>query len=379
MARLSVLTYNVLHSFGASRLLAGRKAAAGASWPQERLLRAAELVRKRRPDVAFLQEVDEAGQSEFSRVLEEQDGEYTCAAIMRNEELPPKDGCAIFVRSSRFEVLETQQFRLRDNLGRHCDGLDVTARDRGTDMAAALWRELYEKLNLGLVARLKLREDGSSLPSTSAMPEVCVATTHLFWDPKYPDLKLLQAFLMARELEDFAKDCPVVLGGDFNSTPFTEEGGELSGVYALLLRGKLETTHPHHPVSLRPQRGILRGVKAADVPDFTLRAPCYRSAYADALGFEGPITNSSPEFEGCLDYIFYREGHRSPAGESHGPPSAGLETEAAGATTLRLLEAEPLPSEASLRGQLPLPSAEHPSDHLPLLAEFELATTSSAG
>eukprot|EP00927_Polykrikos_kofoidii_P071406 TRINITY_DN67673_c0_g1_i1.p1 TRINITY_DN67673_c0_g1~~TRINITY_DN67673_c0_g1_i1.p1 ORF type:complete len:386 (+),score=63.72 TRINITY_DN67673_c0_g1_i1:154-1311(+) len=382
MTTFKVLTYNMLHGFGASRLLRGRSSALGTTWPQERVLRAVDVVRRLRPDVACLQEVDATLHTELCRVLGE---DYICAAEMRNEELAPRDGCAAFVRASRFEVVQTSQFHLRDALERHCGDLENAK--GGGGMSAALWRELHEKLNIGLVMRLRLRPEevatkvatvtetqatdeeatSSSRTNIAAHDEICVSTTHLYWDPGYPDLKLLQAFLLAREVGNFAKDLPTVLAGDFNSTPLVEGGGSLSGVYQLLRRGVVQATHPHHPVTLRRGSGILKGVTAVDVPQLLTDTPKYQSAYADATGMEGPITNSSSNFQGCLDYIFYHGGRGDGAGLDNGDND-----ERPGSGRLRLLGVEPLPTPEDLRPHMPLPSAQYPSDHLPLMAEFEL-------
>lgn len=368
MTRVSILTYNVLHSFGAKRLLRARSASltlAGATWPQERLLRAAEVVKGLQPDVACLQEVDAAAHAELTRALGD---EYTCVAELRNEGLPPKDGCAAFVRTSRFQVVSSRQTRIRDAIGLHCGALDADTRERGAGFAAALWRELREKLNVVLALRLRPADAPPVAAAARHGSDLCVATTHLYWDPKYPDLKLLQAYLVAKELEDFAGNCPTVLAGDLNSTPHANGIGasedELSGVYALLTRGAVEPSHPDHPTMMRPTRGILRGVTAGDVPELRLAAP-YRSAYLEALGAEGPITNASEDFHGCLDYILYR-------GAVSGSDGSVADGSVADGGGLRLVGVRPLPSEADLRLHFPLPSAEHPSDHLPLLAEFEL-------
>lgn len=352
--RFSVLSYNVLHSFGAKRLLRGRVGSKNGAWANERLSRVAELVRRADPDIACLQEVDAAAQAELERVLGD---DFSCAGVMRNHELPAGDGCATFIRRSRFEVVRSHTCRLRDTL----DQQFPDARKRVGGMASALWRELHEKLNV--VVALRLRPLGSGCSSA----ELCVATSHLYFDPKYPDLKLLQAFLLAREVEAFSRDSPLVLAGDLNSTPFAEGGtvggGALSGVYALLTQGRVAQNHPHHPVHLRPSVGILRGITPADVPELVVTP--FRSAYRDANGVEGPITNATQDFHGCLDYIFYR-----PDGGA-GSTTHGSD---AGVQRLRLLSVQPLPSEDELLAQLPLPCVAHPSDHLPLLAEFELST-----
>jgi len=345
------LTYNVLHTLGAKRLLRGKTIA---PWSQDRLLRVAQLVQQLNPDIACLQEVDEAGQSALVRAL---DDDFECVGFMRNELLPPKDGCATFVRKSSFEVLEKHEFRIRDVMKHHLTE-QFDSRHRATGLAAAFWRELQEKLNLSIALRLKCVRQGSSTAQASIASELCIATTHLYWDPKYPDLKLVQAYLLAKELDKFSGSTPLILAGDLNSTPSTDHrSSSVSGVYKLLTQGKVEVTHPHHPVSLRRSSGILRGVSSTDVPELSV-AP-FQSAYLEALGFEGPITNSSADFTGCLDYILYRSGAPQPM--------------------LKLVKVRKLPSEAELAEHMPLPSSVHPSDHLPLLAEFELSGGSNGG
>ena len=87
LMRFAVLSYNILHSHGASRLQ--RLSHSPGLWASERLQRVAQLVLSRRPDVACLQEVDEAGLSELQRVLGAEG--YTLAGELRNESLKPKD------------------------------------------------------------------------------------------------------------------------------------------------------------------------------------------------------------------------------------------------------------------------------------------------
>eukprot|EP00811_Abedinium_folium_P034349 NODE_7237_length_1597_cov_4.683673.p1 GENE.NODE_7237_length_1597_cov_4.683673~~NODE_7237_length_1597_cov_4.683673.p1 ORF type:complete len:379 (+),score=124.84 NODE_7237_length_1597_cov_4.683673:310-1446(+) len=370
--RLVVLSYNVLHTHGAQRLLAGGPPV---PWSYDRLRRVAELVSAAKPDIACLQEVDAKAHSELARALG--DG-YECAGELRNEQLPPKDGCAVFVRRDRVEVVEAHTFRMRDSIPRHAaDFVEVKA---GAGMAAALWRELTEKLNVAIALRLRLwprvgdhaepaREGGGGAAATSGgsggSAELVVATSHLFWNPVHPDLKLLQAFLLARELESFASASPIILAGDLNSTPKLEPelGHGASGVYELLTEGRVLPSHPHHPVTLRPTSGILRGVLPSDVPELSVTP--FLSAYREAHGVEGPVTNASLHFTGCLDYILYRDALRGGASADGDSNDVGD-----GTAELSLVGVRPLPTKKALR--LPLPSVEHPSDHLPLVAEFEV-------
>jgi len=347
--RFSVLSYNVLHEFGASRLLRARGGGGVPAWAKDRLVQAANVVRQMQPDIVCLQEVDEAAQAAMQRTLGD---DFECASTMCNESLPPRDGCSLFVRKGRLEVVATHQFRMRDTAVKHFPEVEGV-RGRAAGMTAAFWRELHEKLNMAVAVKLRA-SDGQAAGGSSGA-ELCVATTHLFWDPQYPDLKLLQAFFLARELEEFAAGCPLVLAGDLNSTPYTRAGSALSGVYALLTQGAVGTGHPDHPVALRRGGGILSGVAPVDVPGLSV-AP-FKSAYREAFGAEAPVTNASKDFRGCLDYILFREGLESGGGAHPG---------------LRLVGARPLPSDAEIVSQLPLPSPLHPSDHLPILAEFEM-------
>lgn len=344
--RFRVLTYNVLHAQGAKRLLRGRNPGA---WSSDRLQRAAELVRRLEPDVACLQEVDDAAFAELERALGD---DFTCAARMTNEGLPPKDGVATFVRSSRFEVASAHHLRIRDVVTKHAPQYEASR--AGAGFAAAFWRELHEKLSLAVAVRLRPTEGGAP------RAEVCVATTHLFFDPKYPDLKLMQAYLLQRELDDIGRGAPCILAGDLNSTPHSEDGGDLSGVYALLTKGFVPPSHPHHPVALRRSVGILTGVVPKDVPE--LRASVYHSAYAESLG-EEPVTNISRDFRGCLDYVLYRS---EPVGGRASGNSPGA--------SLRLAGVEAVPVCEELGARSLMPSAVHPSDHFPLVADFELVS-----
>merc|ERR1719461_1484370 len=58
---------------------------------------------------------------------------------------------------------------------------------------------------------------------------LCVANTHIYWDPEYADIKLWQTWVLCQELSKLvlARELPLILCGDFNSEPD-------SAVYELL-------------------------------------------------------------------------------------------------------------------------------------------------
>jgi mRNA deadenylase 3'-5' endonuclease subunit Ccr4 len=67
---------------------------------------------------------------------------------------------------------------------------------------------------------------------------LCIANTHIFWDPEYADVKLWQSWVLAQELEKLVinRNLPLVLCGDFNS--MTD-----SAVYEFLSSSRLNTHH----------------------------------------------------------------------------------------------------------------------------------------
>lgn len=77
---------------------------------------------------------------------------------------------------------------------------------------------------------------------------------------------------------------------------------------------------------------------------YTISQPyVFKSAYGLP-----PFTNYTATFKGCLDYIFYED------------------------TKLQLLQTVPLPSEEIVSKNTALPSQCFPSDHVALVADFEI-------
>ncbi|URE23329.1 Endonuclease/Exonuclease/phosphatase family [Musa troglodytarum] len=163
---------------------------------------------------------------------------------------------------------------------------------------------------VGLLAAFQLNDSSNHI--------IVVANTHIYWDPNWADIKLAQAKYLLSRLSQFKElisnkfTCipSVLVAGDFNSTPGDE-------VYRYL-------------------------VSASEVAPIQLR-----SLYA-AHGGEPTFTNCTPDFTGTLDYIFL-SGSRLRA--------------------VSLLEM-PGPESADVIGGLP--NHHHPSDHLPIGADFSV-------
>ncbi|KAH9753865.1 Carbon catabolite repressor protein 4 [Citrus sinensis] len=158
---------------------------------------------------------------------------------------------------------------------------------------------------------------------------VIVATTHLYWDPELADVKLAQAKYLSSRLAEFRTqvsdryDCvpSVIVAGDFNSVPGDK-------VYQYL---------------------TLRCPKSATLVECIEEYPIpLCSVHASTRG-EPRFTNCTPDFTDTLDYIFFSPSDRI-------KPVSILE----------------LPDADSPSVVGCLPNYYHPSDHIPIGAEFEI-------
>lgn len=186
---------------------------------------------------------------------------------------------------------------------------------RDTDEDAEENRRRYHRDCIGILAALK---------ETRSEKVVCAATTHLFWNPAMNDVKLAQAQLFVSRIGHFAsawRAAHTVAGLDANSMPDSE-------VYRVLTGST--------PSSTKKQ------VFAAPFKEYQMR-----SAYVTATGQEPEFTTHIPQFIAPIDYIL------------HSPDlqiSAILKTARHG-------------KESIGNG---MPNYYHPSDHLPLGADFVL-------
>ena len=270
-----------------------------------------------------------------------------------------------------------------DGKGAAADGGSPAAGD-ATELRKAL-RKRYDGV---LLALLRHNETGRVL---------CVGNTHLFYHPRFPHLKSMQACLMARAARQFVhahgfalpKEAPqqagaptgaevaeVMLMGDLNCLPHRDEPGPFdltqdvaewrhqaaadaygctSGTITLWSTGTLSGTHHEHP----NQRGC------AGLPDLHSDVGPLTSVTLAARGAELPLTTrcfgmGGETFEGTLDYIFVSSGLRvegvlpmpyEQAGQLLPPPLG-----------LRAQKVHPQFSK--------LPNKVWPSDHLAVVADL---------
>jgi len=296
-----------------------------------RIPRIIETIGRTNSDIVCLQELDTVTLPLIEKGIANR---LSTAVYSINESLPARDGCGVFYNPLVFQVTDTRSVKLADLLDKHLSSLGNHTRNTNSaiSLSRAMYREVREKQNMAIFAQLKHIDSGR---------ELTIVSSHLYWDPAYPDIKLLQAYMLAQESSEISPYQPIVVGADLNSIP------QSSGVYELLMgSGKVPRTHPDHPVTIRSsKKGNLEGVSPDAVPDLINPKP-FNSAMKLFIGNEPLFTNYTTTFKGCLDYVMMRGD-------------------------LRVVGGEQLPDESVLAKEVALPNSIYPSDHLPITVDIE--------
>ncbi|XP_007109815.1 protein angel homolog 2 isoform X2 [Physeter macrocephalus] len=329
-------------------------------------------------DVLCLQEVQEDHYGTEIRPSLESLG-YHCEYKMRTGRKP--DGCAICFKHSKFSLISVNpvEFYRRDV-------------------------PLLDRDNVGLVLLLQPK-----IPST-ASPAICVANTHLLYNPRRGDIKLTQLAMLLAEISSVAhqKDgsfCPIVMCGDFNSVPgsplysFIKEGklnyeglaiGKVSG-QEQSSRGQRILSIPIWPPNLGISQNCVYEVQQVpkvektdsdltqtqlDKTEVLVTAEKLSSKLQHHFSLSSVYSHyfpdtGIPEVTTChsrsaitVDYIFYSAEKEGVAGQP------GAEVALVGG--LKLLARLSLLTEQDLWTVNGLPNENNSSDHLPLLAKFRL-------
>lgn len=238
------------------------------------------------------------------------------------------DGCATFFRKDKFKLIE-----------RYDVEFSKVARDHNELLKG---RDTFNRFLIrDNVAMIHVLEH---IPSSRLMVMV---NTHLHWDPAHKDVKVMQVVILMEELAKLVgrytssstkegklypkltdiKHVPVVICGDFNST-------QDSGVYHLLTQGKIDN---HVDLEGRSYGKYSSECITHDFP--------FKSAYSE-IG-ELPFTNLTPNFVEAIEYFFY---------------------------TASVLDVTGLlgPMDPEYPKQnIAIPDAAHPSDHIPIMTEFQ--------
>ncbi|XP_011610181.2 protein angel homolog 2 isoform X1 [Takifugu rubripes] len=301
---------------------------------------------------------------------------YQCEYKKRTGSKP--DGCAIVFKSSRLSLLSSNPIEFL------CPGDTLLDRD-----------------NVGLVLLLQPHDAASS----SGRPtSICVANTHLLYNPRRGDIKLAQLAILLAEISRFSRppngsSSPVVLCGDFNSTP-------LSPLYRFLTTGRLNYSGLKIG-SVSGQENSPRGQRLLPSPIWShslgIDHQCqYRNepaaaASSSSLTEEGASSEpSTPDPETKAEFKRLRIEHNLNLRSTYQhllPPNGRPEITTHHSRTaltvdyimytpdtvtypngrgLHLLGRLSLVGQAELEEVNGLPNHHHSSDHLPLLARFRL-------
>jgi CCR4-NOT transcription complex subunit 6 len=293
-----VLTYNILCDKFATPQMYGYTPSWALKWDYRKEFILQEIM-SYSADIVSLQEVDvEQYEEYFSHHLSEQGYEgvfYPKSRVrtMRDEEKRRVDGCAIFYKTSKFQLIEKQVVEYSQTCLQRADFRS----------SEDMYNRVMTKDHIGVVVLLENRDSGSRL---------IVANTHIHWDPAFRDVKLVQVAMLMDELakigDRFANfpakltvaegfppapkytdgtRIPTLICGDFNSVP------DLSGVYQFLSSGALDGKHEDfmgHVYGNYTKEGLSHKL-------------ALKSAYSN-IG-ELPFTNLTPLYVGVLDYIWY--------------------------------------------------------------------------
>ncbi|KAL2355980.1 glucose-repressible alcohol dehydrogenase-like protein transcriptional effector [Cryomyces antarcticus] len=356
--KITALSYNTLCDKYATQAQYGYTPSRALAWEHRREVLLDEI-RARDADFVCLQEIDQHSYNEYFRgALAHNDykGVYfqkIRARTMQQKDADFVDGCVTFYKNSKYILLDKQLINFTECA---LDRKDLTS-------AQDVFNRVMPRDDIAVLSFYENRVSGARL---------MVVNAHLFWDPQFKDVKVVQAALLMDHVtnmaEKYAKwpactnktlyryangekeddgveeepvelgpslkyssgaDIPLIMCGDFNSKPD-------SGVYDLIAHGSL----PHdHPDLMSYTYGKITG-KGTSHP-FSLK-----SSYSN-IG-ELPFTNYTPGFTGVIDYIWY---------SSNAFQATGL-----------LGEVDP----DYLKRVPGFPNYHFPSDHLALLAEFVL-------
>ncbi|XP_071019121.1 protein angel homolog 2 isoform X1 [Oncorhynchus clarkii lewisi] len=370
----SVMSYNILSQdlLHDNNYLYKHCSSSILNW-NHRLSNILKELKEHNADIMCLQEVQEDHYEKQIKPSLEALG-YQCEYKRRTGRKP--DGCAVVYKKDRFSLLSShpvEYFRR---------GIPLLDRD-----------------NVGLV--LLLRPTGSSRPEDC----VCVANTHLLYNPRRGDIKLAQLAMLLAEISTVSRlpdgsSCPIILCGDFNSVPWSplysfvrESRLEYDGIPIGKVSGQEENprgqrilTVPIWPLSLGVTQqcqyataptDVDRGITNLSVQDFAappmaaMNRPSIEHSLRLTSAYSHYLTEDSrPEITTChsrtaitVDYIFYSAGTGDISTQPEGPlPRHGLQ----------LLARLALVGQTDLEAVNGLPNEHNSSDHLPILACFRL-------
>ncbi|EME39968.1 hypothetical protein DOTSEDRAFT_74737 [Dothistroma septosporum NZE10] len=352
-----LLSWNILCDRSATESQFGYTPKEALAWPRRKFMILDEMT-GRNPDVMCIQEMDGENYNDFFRP---QLAAYDYKAVftpksraqtMAEKEAKSVDGSAIFFKNSKYILLDKQVINFsREAISR-------------PDMKGEhdVYNRVMPRDHVAIVAFLENRATGSRM---------IVANTHLTWQPEHSDIKIVQIAIMMDYINkmsnEYAKwpackdkelykyndadnldgadgekpqyapsmkydeptQLPLLVCGDFNST-------KDSGVYELIAQGSLSNAHSE--------------LGTNKYGDFTRHGMSHPFSLKSAYGNIGelPFTNYTPDFRQVIDWVFYTTN------------------------TMQVLGLLDRVDTEYMRRVPGFPNHYFPSDHLPLMIEFQV-------
>jgi CCR4-NOT transcription complex subunit 6 len=233
-----------------------------------------------KPDIICLQEVQY--DNYYSHMNEEFNKLGYFSVLVQNickiKCLDKKYGVCILYKKNRFRLIETGSLNFLKLVKKHLKETNQTEfseRMIGRSFGG-LWMHLYD---------------------TQLNTYFYISSIHFMSDPKYPDIKNLQGYLMLKELNKLTNNnkIPLIICGDFNSTPD-------SVVYNSITTGKssnlFDTDVDNREIELsRP---------FIETPEIYTKYPL-TSAYKKIFGVEQENSFYVANFRHTLDYTFVND------------------------------------------------------------------------
>lgn len=252
------------------------------------------------------------------------------------------DGVSIFYNKSRFELIT-------------CEKLDfakiIDSNNNLFDKTSDLVQRVLPRNTVGLLLILKDKRYKDKY--------IIVTNTHLYWSPKFTDVKLIHTFLLKnsikfkiKQLENDAnlkiseKNIGLLMCGDFNSNPY-------SSVYNYLNYNNDDKNLITKDEILKIFKNFNYGKTAENLQNelnnddlydhFNLKSS-YRLLYDKEKFNKTTYTNN---FKDIIDYIWYSDSN------------------------LKLIRNLGSIDENYLSNFKGFPNQEFPSDHIPIISEFK--------
>ncbi|KIW16792.1 hypothetical protein PV08_03982 [Exophiala spinifera] len=349
---IKALNYNILCARYATSSQYGYVPERVLTWAYRKTL-ILEEIREINADIVCLQELDRTSYDDFFRAELSRSGyKGYYAQKSRAETLGENakfvDGCGTFWKDKKYMQLDSQHLVL---------GRKAVER-AGASVSADMLNRVWQRDDIATVVFLENRVTGS---------RVIVANAHVYWDPAFKDVKLIQTAVLMEEVgklaDKYAKmppatnkqafrfsevedeqlpepgpslsynsgtQIPMIICGDFNS-------GANSAVYELFTQKGMSARH-----------NDLAGRDYGSLTDNGLQHQfTLKSSYA-AIEDEMPFTNYTPSFVDVLDYIWYSSN------------------------TLRVIGLLGAIDPEYLKRVPGFPNFHFPSDHIAIVAEFKV-------